>query len=153
MTQTTDSQVIPRTPQVLYDRDFMEWTQTMARLLREGHLDQIDIENIAEEIESLGKRDRREVTSRLEVLLMHLLKLQYQPQKTIKSWPTTITEQRRQIQLILDDSPSLSRYLTEQFCKCYHQARRSAANETGLPLVTFPDNCPWSIDETLNFES
>jgi len=92
MTQTTDSQVTPRTPQVLYDRDFMEWTQTMARLLREGHLDQIDIENIAEEIESLGKRDRREVTRRLEVLLMHLLKIQYQPQKASKSWQDAITE-------------------------------------------------------------
>jgi len=64
----------------------------MARLLREGHLDQIDIENIAEEIESLGKRDRREVTRRLEVLLMHLLKIQYQPQKASKSWQDAITE-------------------------------------------------------------
>lgn len=127
----------------------MEWTQRMAELLRAGQLDQIDLENIAEELESLGKRDRREVISRTEVLLMHLLKLQQQPQKASNSWRSTIAEQRRQIELILEDSPSLKRYLAEQLPLCYQQARRNAAKETGLNIENFPVQCPWSVEEAL----
>lgn len=134
----------------LYDRDFAEWTQITAELLRQRKFDEIDIENVAEEIESLGKRDRRELSSRLKVLLMHLLKWTYQPEKYTNSWRSTVKEQRRQIKAILKDSPSLKRCITEEFSDCYQDARDMAADETGLEIAIFPIDCEWTIEQVLD---
>lgn len=90
----------------LYEQDFFLWTQQMATALREGLLDQLDLENLAEEIESVGRSEKRELISRLRVLLIHLLKWQFQSERRSHSWQSTITEQRIQLELVLEDSPS-----------------------------------------------
>src|SRR5262245_1130692 len=99
----------PRVPAVAYERDFYRWTQRQAALLRTQDSGELDWKNIAEEIESLGKRDRRELGSRLRVLMIHLLKWQFQPTKRSESWSSTIGTQREEIRLIIEDSPSLRR--------------------------------------------
>ena len=131
----------------LYNTDYVSWTEAMAHNLRQRNFEALDIENLAEEIESLGKRDRRELVSRLDVLLMHLLKWRYQIPKRSTSWQSTIKEQRRQIARILTDSPSLKRYLLDQFDECYQEARDMAADETGLMRSSFPKDCEWTIEE------
>ncbi|NJR56038.1 MAG: DUF29 domain-containing protein [Acaryochloris sp. CRU_2_0] len=134
----------------LYDLDFAEWTQATAELLRQHKFDEIDIENVAEEIESLGKRDRRELSSRLKVLLMHLLKWTYQPEQYTNSWRSSVKEQRRQIKAILKDSPSLKRHMIEEFSDCYQDARDMATDETGLEIAVFPIDCEWTIEQVLD---
>jgi hypothetical protein len=133
----------------LYEQDFHQWTQQMATALRNGHFDQIDIENIAEEIESLGRSDKRELKSRLTVLLMHLLKWHYQPEKRSNSWQATIIEQRIRILDLLSESPSLVSYLKGEVDRCYNNAKALAAAETGLAPTTFPQDCPYLLTEAL----
>ena len=135
------------TNKTLYDKDFFEWTQTTAALLRADRWQEIDIESLAEEIESLGKRDRRELGSRLQVLVMHLLKWAYQPTHRSSSWRTTIRTQRAEIQDVLDDSPSLEGQVQPLLDKRYSRARADAIDETGLPDETFPEECPWTAEE------
>lgn len=133
-----------------YDHDFYAWTIEQAQLLREGRFDLIDLENIAEEIESLGKRDHRELRSRLEVLLGHLLKWQYQLARRCPGWRRTIMNQRREIALVLGDSPSLVRLLEDQdwLHDVWKHAKARARQETDLDC--FPTNCPWGMqDEVL----
>jgi hypothetical protein len=134
----------------LYEQDFYQWTQEMAIALRAGQASALDWENLAEEIESLGKSDRRSLQSRLEVLIMHLLKWQYQPSKQSNSWRFTITEQRLHIQSLLADSPSLKAYIEAELPRSYQNACKLAAAETGLERETFPENCPYKISELLN---
>jgi hypothetical protein len=136
----------------LYEADFFRWTETMAAALRSGDFSQLDLENLAEEIESLGRSDRRELKSRLVVLLHHLLKWQFQHELRSGSWRGTINEQRRQILDILDDSPSLRPFLGVSLDSCYLNARREAADETGLAIAIFPNDCPYSIEAILNVE-
>jgi Domain of unknown function DUF29 len=133
----------------LYEQDFYQWTQQMAELLRSGRWQELDVENIAEEIESLGRSDRRELKSRLDILLMHLLKWLCQPDSRTNSWRSTITEQRIRILDLLEDSPSLKPFLEGEFNQCYENARKLAADETGLPLTIFPENCPFKRTRTL----
>ena len=123
----------------LYDRDFAVWAEQQAAALREGRLTDIDGENLAEEIEALARRDRRELRSRLTVLESHLLKLEYQPEATTTSWRSTIRQQVNEIRYLLDDSVSLQNDLKSYALEAYDVARRTAADETELPLVTFPD--------------
>jgi Domain of unknown function DUF29 len=134
----------------LYEQDFYQWTQKMAIALRAGQVSALDWENLAEEIESLGKSDRRSLQSRLEVLIMHLLKWQYQPSKQSNSWRFTMTEQRLRIQNLLADSPSLKAYLESELPRSYQNACKLAAAETGLGRETFPANCPYKISELLH---
>ncbi|NJR39837.1 MAG: DUF29 domain-containing protein [Leptolyngbyaceae cyanobacterium CSU_1_4] len=134
----------------LYEQDFYQWTQEMAIALRARRVSALDWENLAEEIESLGKSDRRSLQSRLEVLLMHLLKGQYQPSKQSNSWRFTITEQRLRIQSLLADSPSLKVYVETELPRSYQNACKLAAAETGLGRETFPANCPYTVSELLN---
>lgn len=134
---------------VLYDEDFFAWTVEQARLLRAGEFAAIDVDNLAEEIESMGRRDRRELKSRLSVLVMHLLKWSKQPGLRSRSWSATIREQRRQIEQILDESPSLRPFINEALVEVYDGARESAIAETGLADDTFPATCPFSFDEVL----
>jgi hypothetical protein len=121
----------------------------MAEALQTGQLEQLDLKNLAEEIEGLGRSEKRELRSRLQVLLMHLLKWQYQPQRRSHSWQSTITEQRIQLAGLLQDSPSLKPHLEEIFEDCYQAARQMEATETQLPIAQFPATSPYSIADAL----
>ncbi|MDF0553736.1 DUF29 domain-containing protein [Kamptonema sp. UHCC 0994] len=133
----------------LYKEDFYLWIQATAQHLKEGNFNQIDIPNLVEEIESMGRSEKREVKSRLIVLLMHLLKWEYQPDKRSQSWRSTITEQRICIEGLLEDSPSLQPLILEVFDDCYGKARQKAAEETGIKLNFLPKESPFTLEEVL----
>lgn len=133
----------------LYEEDFVRWTEDQAAALRDGRLDALDLENLAEEIDSLGGRDRRELGSRMLVLIMHLLKWRHQAGKRSGSWESTIRTQRREIEQILEQSPSLRRRTDGVIASNYPTARRNAAAETGLPLADFPETCPFDPAQVL----
>lgn len=133
-----------------YNEDFFLWTQQQATLLRQGQFSMLDAANLAEEIESMGKSDRRALMSHLVNLLLHRLKWEYQPVRRGMSWRLSIRNARREIALILDDSPSLRRQLPDLMATAYPAARRDAAGETGLPLTSFPENIPFSIEQLLD---
>lgn len=134
----------------LYDRDFYAWANEQAALLRAGKLSQADIEHIAEEIESMGKSEKRELTNRLIVLLLHLLKWQYQPGRRGSSWNATIRVQRRDLGRRLRDNPSLKAAIPEAVLDAYGDAVIGAADETGLPESKFPTVCPWSFEQIMD---
>ena len=135
----------------LYDQDFYAWTQEQAALLREGAVQDLDLTNLAEEIESLGKSEMRALESHLEVLVLHLLKWQYQParRQTGHSWRATIRTQRAALADMLEESPSMARELFTLLTKGYSLARQWASDDTHLPLATFPVECPWSLEQVL----
>jgi hypothetical protein len=137
------------TPNSLYEQDFYLWIETTAQQLKEGKFNEVDLTNLIEEIESMGRSEKRELKSRLIVLLMHLLKWQYQPEKRSESWRSTISEQRICIEGLLEDSPSLKPLISEVFDDCYQKARLKAADETGIKLNFFPKESPFSLEETL----
>ena len=129
-----------------YETDFYQWTQAQAEALRAKASEDLDWDNLAEEIESLGKSDRRAVESYLEVIATHVLKWVYQPQERTRRGRrrrNSIEEARRQLQLIIEDSPSLRERVPVLLARAYPHARRKAHRETGLPLATFPEACPW----------
>jgi hypothetical protein len=132
-----------------YDVDFFAWTMEQARLLREGAFSELDAVNIAEELESMGKNNRRELGSRLVVLLMHLLKWQFQPNRRSPGWATTVRDQRDEIEEILADSPSLRPAVRDALSANYKRARRKAIGETGFPDTTFPADCPFTPEQIL----
>jgi len=132
-----------------YETDFYTWTQQQADLLRQGQIVGLDLENLAEEIESLGKRDRRDLKSRIVRLTQHLLKWQYQPQRRSDSWLDSITDARTQIELAIEDSPSLKNYPAEQLEESYQRARRQAAKQTNIDISVFPNACPYSLELVL----
>jgi hypothetical protein len=134
----------------LYEADFYAWTQAQAQKLRDHSANAIDWDNLAEEIESVGRSEKREIRSRLEKVLMHLLKWEFQSAKRTQSWISTLSEQRRQIQLTIDDSPSLGSFPAKLLDQTYEWSRREAAKETGMPLKTFPETCPYSIEDVLD---
>ncbi len=132
-----------------YETDFYQWTQQQAALLRQGEFNRVDLdlENIAEEIESMGKSNRWALESYLQNVLMHLLKWQYQPQRRGTSWRLSIRNGRRQIEKRLKNSPSLKPQLPVILEEEYPPARENAADETGLPLTVFPDQCPFTLEQ------
>ncbi|MCC5645056.1 DUF29 domain-containing protein [Nostoc sp. CHAB 5824] len=136
----------------LYETDFYTWTQQQVSLLKTQQWDQLDTVNLIEEIETLGRRERQELRNRLGVLLGHLLKWQFQPEKRSNSWLGTIREQRVQIKLLLQDSPSLKPYLDEVFPTVYELGLALAMRETQLGEQVFPEICPYTLDQTLNPE-
>lgn len=136
----------------LYETDFYAWTQRQAELLRSEEFSEVDWNNLIEEIETLGRSDRRELISRLEVLLMHLLKWQCQPRKRGKSWRATIAEQRRRLRTLLVESPSLRAQLNEFVTNTYPDAVQAAVIETGLPAKAFPSQCPWTAAQIMDEE-
>jgi len=150
MTQATDSRV--QSHDQLYHQDFYLWIQATSKLLQAGKFSQLDLENLIEEIKAMGRREKRELRSRLIILLMHLLKWQYQPQKRTESWLNTINEQRISLEELFEDSPSLKPLLADIFDQCYQKARLKAVTETGLDITSFPDASPWNESETLDFE-
>jgi len=137
---------------ISYDKDFYAWTLHNAELLRQGKLKDIDAINIAEELESMGKSDRRQVINRLIVLLVHLLKWEYQKESRSDSWKGSIVEQRRRIIRLLEDSPSLNTELDKKLDYAYTEALKQASIETGLEWSLFPIKCPYSREEILNDE-
>jgi hypothetical protein len=136
----------------LCDQDFLQWTQQQAEYLRKGYWAGLDIENLVEELETLGRSEQRELGSYLQVLLMHLLKCQYQPEKRTKSWNNTLSNCRDKIQDCLEDTPSLQRFLEdpEWVEKYYRRARRDAAKETQKPNTIFPAECPYTAKQILD---
>ena len=132
-----------------YDLDFYAWINQNVELLRRGCLSEIDAEHIAQELESMGKRDRRQLRSRLQVLIMHLLKWQFQPDQQSQSWLATIDHQRDQIEALLLDSPSLRGDLETALVTVYSKSVRDAHRETSLPETVFPLSCPFTLAEIL----
>jgi hypothetical protein len=136
--------------QLEYERDFYGWIQHHIDLLKQGKWADIDTEILIDELESMAKRDRRELTSRLMILIAHLLKWLFQPDKRSGSWRGSIREQRIQILEQLEESPSLRNNLAESVVKSYPKALTLAIDETGLPIKTFPQNCPYAIEQLLD---
>jgi hypothetical protein len=140
----------------LYDQDFYAWTQQQVDLLKAGQWEQVDIENLIEEIESLGKQQRQELRNRLEVLLGHLLKWRYQPEGRSRSWTGTIREQRQKIKRHLIENPSLKPYLAEAIEIGYEQGLNLLERETAIDLKQVPKICPFSLaeifDESIELE-
>lgn len=134
----------------LYDADFHRWTQDQGRALRERRAADVDWENVAEEIESLGRSERGEIASRLNVLLLHLLKWQFQPDSRSTSWRASIVEQRKKLQKLLRENPSLRAYPAEILAEEHEVARLKASGETDLPLSRFPETTPYSIADILS---
>ena len=133
-----------------YADDFYAWTKEQAEHLREGRLDRLDVSNLTEEIETMGRTERAELESRLAVLLTHLLKWQHQPGLRSRSWKSTIREQRRQIERNLRRSPSLKAEFADSLAEAYGDAVLAAERETGLE--SFPASCPFGADQILDAE-
>lgn len=133
-----------------HTRDFNLWIEQTAQLLRSHRWDEIDLEHLIEEVEGLGKSERRAIASQLTRLLLHLLKWQYQPKRRSDSWLDSITDSRTQIELAIIDSPSLKNYPTEQLEESYQRARRQAAKQTQMLISTFPEECPYSLEVVLD---
>jgi len=131
----------------LYETDFYGWIQNQAGVLRAGNFAGLDLDNLIEEIEDVGKSRQRALESRLEILLMHLLKWQFQPDHMTPSWKHTIVEQRKRIAKLMKKNPSLSGVIDESFGDAYEFAVDSASTETGLPASTFPPRCPWTFEQ------
>ncbi|ANV86367.1 DUF29 domain-containing protein [Picosynechococcus sp. PCC 7117] len=137
----------------LYEQDFSQWAETMAELLENGQFSALDIENLVEEVRDLSKRERDRLLSSIRLILHHLLKWDHQPQKRSRSWQVTIERERNNIQQYLEDSPSLKRFLTQQWIdKAYVNARLNAIAETGIDM---PKDCSYRLadvlDRSLNF--
>lgn len=134
----------------LYEKDYYLWLEKTVQLLKEGQLSALDIDNLIEEIQDMGISQKNALESNLIVLLMHLLKWKYQPQKQTGSWRGSIREHRRRILRAFKNSPSLKRYFNEIFEEAYHEARLQASDETELSLAIFPIDCPFTREEILN---
>ncbi len=133
-----------RTP---YDEDYYAWTQQQVKLLKAGRLSEIDTEHLIDEINDMGRGQKREQVSRLIALIAHLLKWQYQPDRRSTSWRITIVGQRRDIAKHLRENPSLTPYLNEAVEDAYIYAVVQAAEQTGLDACIFPETCPYSVDQ------
>lgn len=132
-----------------YEADFFKWTKCQANFLKKRQLDKLDIENLIEEIESLGRSDKRALRSLLNVLLVHLLKKKFQPegQGNSNSWDSSIFNSTKQIQYLLQESPSLKSELKKMYQDVYEDARHQASFETTLEISIFPEKCPWLVKE------
>jgi hypothetical protein len=141
-----------------YDQDFQQWIEHHLILFKEKRFDELDIEHLIEELKDMGKSNQYELNNRFTVLLAHLLKWQYQYKQlqdqwgtfTGGSWRGTITEQRLQITKLLRKNPSLKRYLADTLAEAYPDALKIALAETGLPQTTFPEVCPYTLEQVLD---
>jgi len=135
-----------------YETDFYSWSLEQARLLREGQWAQIDRENVAEEIESLGREQFNKLESSLRVVLIHMLKWDHQANRRSRSWTLSIESQRVEIDHVIEDNPGLKPRVSEAVTRAYRRARIDAANETGLEKSIFPDACPYSFHDIMTRE-
>ncbi len=134
----------------LYEQDFYLWLEQTVHLLKSGQLEEVDVQYLIEEIEGMSSSQRQALRSNLEVILVHLLKYKYQPDKHSNSWLCSILEHRFRLEDILSDSPSLKNYLTDVMEKCYVKARKKAVQETGILSTTFPAECPFTVEQVLD---
>jgi hypothetical protein len=141
-------QPTPVATAALYEVDETAWLEAMADLIRSGRLSEVDLNNLAEYLTDMARRDRREVFSRLVVLLSHLLKWRHQPDRRSGSWRGTILEQQRELRQLLE-SGTLRNHATAVFADAYAEARKQAAAETGLARTAFPQECGWDLDGAL----
>lgn len=136
----------------IYDRDFYEWCMLTAQSIRARRVSELDWEHMAEEIEDMGKRDYRELESRLRLIVMHLLKWQFQPSQRSGSWKSTIRLQRAEVAGILSQSPSLRPRILDALRQVYPEALQNASDETGISPDSFPAACPYSVDQIIDPE-
>ena len=134
----------------LHDNDFYAWSLEQAALLRAGRVGEADLATIAEEIESMGKTEKRELVSRLTVLLLHLLKWERQPAGRSNSWRLSIANARDEIADLLEDNPSLKAIIDDVMASAYRYARRKAAIEMDMAEDTFPVQCPWNFARAMD---
>ena len=134
-----------------YEQDFVGWLNTQAELLKTGKVNELDIKNLVEEIEAMGRSEKRELENRMIILVMHLLKWTFQPNYQSRSWANTINEQRRRIGRVIKDSPSLKNSLndTEWFNDIWQSALYQAVSETGLDIKIFPEQPIWTTQQIL----
>jgi hypothetical protein len=133
-----------------YVTDFYAWTQGQAAALRAKDVAALDLDKLAEAIEALGMNEKRAISRQLQRLLAHLLKWRYQPTHRTPSWRRTIRQARDAIADVLEESHSLREYPAQRLALAYRRARRDAVDDTGLPAATFPDPCPWEIEQILD---
>jgi hypothetical protein len=134
-----------------YDSDFYLWTKFQAEALRRRATNEIDWENIAGELETLGKNERQEIGSRLKILLIHLLKWKYQPDRQCDNWHSSVVQARAQVNDLVTGSPFLRGLPVEYLAEAYRQAIADKAIRR-LDLLHLPTICPWTIDQVLNAE-
>jgi hypothetical protein len=137
----------------LYEEDFLAWTERQAALARAGRLDELDLENLAEELDAMGRSESGELENRLELLLMHMLKWDYQPARRTRSWLGTMREQRNALRRLLRRSPSLRRDLEGTIADVYPDALGRAGDETGRSPSTFPNQLPYSVAQVFEPEA
>jgi hypothetical protein len=137
-------------PADLYEKDFYEWTVRNAQLLRSGRAGEADLAHIAEEIEDMGKRERRELLHRMSILLAQLLRWKVQPDRRSRSWELTIRVQRKALAKLVAENPSLQPYLQESVPEAYEHATVEAMTETGQPESEFASTCPFTLDVILD---
>jgi hypothetical protein len=139
-----------KTQATLYEKDFYHWALQSAQELRQGKVSDVNVEYIAEELESMGRSDKRELINRFAILLAHLLKWHLQPERRCNGWKYTIEEQRFEIKDLLEESPSLKHELQDKLEHAYKKALLIAATETGLAKNSFPKTCPFAFEKVLN---
>lgn len=132
---------------VNYETDFHLWTQQQADLLRQREFNALDTVHLIDELDDMGASNRRALGSYLELVLLHLLKWQFQPGKRTTLWIESIDKGRNAIERLLEESPSLTPQLSTKVTAEYRRARRGAAKETNLPLTTFPEQCPFTVEQ------
>jgi len=133
-----------------YEKDFYAWALENAQLIRNGKFSEVDIKNVAEELEDMGKSEKRQLVNRLAVLMGHLLKWEFQPQRRGNSWKNTIDHQRSRLKKLLNESPSLKNELLERISEAYKDALFIASDETGLPKEDFPQDENYTLEQLLN---
>ena len=136
----------------IYEKDYYLWLKTTAERLKQGDFSAVEINHLIEEIESMGRKEKSALSSNLQILLMHLLKYKYQSEKRSNSWRFTIFEHRDRLIELFEESPSLKPYFKEVINKCYGKARKKAAIETGIDIVLFPTDIPFTLEEILDTE-
>ena len=134
----------------LYERDFCLWVERQAELLRAGRLDELDVANLLDEIESMGRKDKKAIKSNLAIVLLHLLKHEFQPKRRSRSWLDSILEHRQRLRDDLAESPSLRGHLEAVFPDAYADARARAIIQTGLSERVFPPTSPYTLEEALD---
>lgn len=133
----------------LYEKDFILWSEKTAQLLRERAFNEVDWEHLIDEVEGLARSDRRALRSQMTRVLMHMLKWHYQSEKRSKSWQNSIFDGRQEIKYLIEDSPSLKPLLEKTMVDCYRSAVTKACEETGMKRDSFPEFCPFSLQQVL----
>lgn len=134
----------------LYDHDFVAWAETTAQLLKAHRWNEVELEALIDEVEDLSRREREALRSNLKVILLHLLKWEYQPHKRSNSWRSTLREHRERITEAISESPRLKLYPQAVLDDCYRKARLRVADETQISAVAFPQNCPYTLEQMLH---